>query len=212
MQVPVQPLSEEEEARLRELLAQTGSVSLPYARGVFSALACEPTQADPSDWLGWVLSGEVPDKQTLTRTFAFLMRDFYAIRECLVLGQPYAPHPEEKHALVQFCKGFVRVTQASKVWQEDTDALGLILPLAVVAGYLKLDSLRKVQPNLKLQESDWETRQRQELADQVSKVYTHFEAHRTTLAAIATVAKVGRNEACPCGSGKKFKKCCGVGG
>ncbi len=21
--------------------------------------------------------------------------------------------------------------------------------------------------------------------------------------------KVGRNEACPCGSGKKFKKCCG---
>jgi SEC-C motif-containing protein len=24
-----------------------------------------------------------------------------------------------------------------------------------------------------------------------------------------TVAKVGRNEPCPCGSGKKFKKCCG---
>ena len=23
------------------------------------------------------------------------------------------------------------------------------------------------------------------------------------------VAKVGRNEPCPCGSGKKFKKCCG---
>ena len=24
-----------------------------------------------------------------------------------------------------------------------------------------------------------------------------------------SVAKVGRNEACPCGSGKKYKKCCG---
>ena len=23
-------------------------------------------------------------------------------------------------------------------------------------------------------------------------------------------AKVGRNEPCPCGSGKKYKKCCGV--
>ncbi|MEI8078143.1 MAG: SEC-C metal-binding domain-containing protein, partial [bacterium] len=23
------------------------------------------------------------------------------------------------------------------------------------------------------------------------------------------VAKVGRNDACPCGSGKKFKQCCG---
>lgn len=24
--------------------------------------------------------------------------------------------------------------------------------------------------------------------------------------------KVGRNEVCPCGSGKKFKKCCGADG
>ncbi|MBT4699861.1 MAG: hypothetical protein HOB79_02200, partial [Rhodospirillaceae bacterium] len=24
------------------------------------------------------------------------------------------------------------------------------------------------------------------------------------------VQKVGRNEPCPCGSGKKFKKCCGA--
>jgi uncharacterized protein YecA (UPF0149 family) len=26
--------------------------------------------------------------------------------------------------------------------------------------------------------------------------------------ALATGAKVGRNERCPCGSGKKFKHCC----
>ena len=25
-------------------------------------------------------------------------------------------------------------------------------------------------------------------------------------------AKVGRNDPCPCGSGKKFKRCCGAGG
>ncbi|MDP6876102.1 MAG: YchJ family protein [Alphaproteobacteria bacterium] len=28
-------------------------------------------------------------------------------------------------------------------------------------------------------------------------------------AATVTVTKVGRNEPCPCGSGKKYKKCCG---
>lgn len=27
-----------------------------------------------------------------------------------------------------------------------------------------------------------------------------------------TAPKVGRNELCPCGSGKKYKKCCGAGG
>ncbi len=26
---------------------------------------------------------------------------------------------------------------------------------------------------------------------------------------ILTAIKVGRNDKCPCGSGKKFKKCCG---
>ena len=26
-----------------------------------------------------------------------------------------------------------------------------------------------------------------------------------------TTEKVGRNDPCPCGSGKKYKKCCGVG-
>jgi hypothetical protein len=28
---------------------------------------------------------------------------------------------------------------------------------------------------------------------------------------IRTALKAGRNEPCPCGSGKKFKKCCGPG-
>jgi uncharacterized protein YecA (UPF0149 family) len=27
--------------------------------------------------------------------------------------------------------------------------------------------------------------------------------------ALRTAAKVGRNDPCPCGSGKKYKKCCG---
>jgi uncharacterized protein YecA (UPF0149 family) len=27
---------------------------------------------------------------------------------------------------------------------------------------------------------------------------------------VRTSAKVGRNDPCPCGSGKKYKKCCGV--
>ena len=33
----------------------------------------------------------------------------------------------------------------------------------------------------------------------------------TTVPVCRTQPKVGRNERCPCGSGKKFKKCCGAG-
>ncbi|MFH0771210.1 MAG: preprotein translocase subunit SecA [Candidatus Omnitrophota bacterium] len=35
-------------------------------------------------------------------------------------------------------------------------------------------------------------------------------AERYSLNADTTVPKVGRNDLCPCGSGKKYKKCCGV--
>ena len=34
------------------------------------------------------------------------------------------------------------------------------------------------------------------------------EAEEAEASAVPT-AKVGRNDPCPCGSGKKFKKCCG---
>jgi len=27
---------------------------------------------------------------------------------------------------------------------------------------------------------------------------------------VQVAAKVGRNDPCPCGSGKKYKKCCGI--
>jgi preprotein translocase subunit SecA len=66
------------------------------------------------------------------------------------------------------------------------------------------------------------TRADEELALQPRRREQHIIEHRGTLSAgqeegdmaIKTVrrqgAKVGRNAPCPCGSGKKYKKCCGV--
>jgi uncharacterized protein YecA (UPF0149 family) len=38
---------------------------------------------------------------------------------------------------------------------------------------------------------------------------THKEKWGEMKIAPSSATKVGRNDACPCGSGKKFKKCCG---
>jgi len=38
----------------------------------------------------------------------------------------------------------------------------------------------------------------------------NFYRKELRLASSVRVVKVGRNEPCPCGSGKKYKKCCGV--
>jgi uncharacterized protein len=48
------------------------------------------------------------------------------------------------------------------------------------------------------------------------RAYRYFRAHQKAFAGSAfapeprsTTSKVGRNNPCPCGSGKKYKKCCG---
>ena len=63
--------------------------------------------------------------------------------------------------------------------------------------------------------------QREELSNQipasVAWIYRFWQPYRTAMTerSIATSfqrehPKVGRNDPCPCGSGKKFKKCCGA--
>ena len=54
-----------------------------------------------------------------------------------------------------------------------------------------------------------------DMLDGVQDVYDHFRDARERALAPATVrrdgAKVGRNDPCPCGSGRKFKQCHGAG-
>lgn len=40
-------------------------------------------------------------------------------------------------------------------------------------------------------------------------LYIDGEVDRAPNKTVATKSKVGRNEPCPCGSGKKYKRCCG---
>jgi uncharacterized protein len=209
MHVPVQPLSEVEEAELDDLLEHSGSVTLPHARGAFTAIGCEPSLQDPADWLPLVLGSEVAVDVMLKRIFTLLLRDLHAVAQCLALGQPSTPLPRDHEAVVQFCKGFVRVTRGSTAWQNDPEALELVLPLAVLAGYLPLESLRSLQPDVEFDAATWPSQTRRRLPDLLMRVYGHLEPLRQRQLSTGA-SKVGRNEPCPCGSGRKFKKCCGV--
>jgi preprotein translocase subunit SecA len=48
------------------------------------------------------------------------------------------------------------------------------------------------------------------VADSSAEAYEAAQAATRTVVAPRSVSKVGRNDPCPCGSGKKYKKCCGV--
>ena len=54
-----------------------------------------------------------------------------------------------------------------------------------------------------------EVRQNSERKQVEEKVQTNEDKGKTKKATPKRVAKIGRNEPCPCGSGKKYKQCCG---
>jgi preprotein translocase subunit SecA len=48
------------------------------------------------------------------------------------------------------------------------------------------------------------------MTDSSAEAYEAAQQATRTVVAPRSVSKVGRNDPCPCGSGKKYKKCCGV--
>lgn len=100
-------------------------------------------------------------------------------------------------------------------WQpllDDTEGTKAFLPIYLLGA----DRLTPAQEKLV------ETReQRSQLAelipDSIAWIYRFWQSHRyaelqrtNTVGARVDGVKVGRNDPCPCGSGKKFKKCCGA--
>lgn len=200
------PLTDQEVSELTQLLSDSGGTSLDYARGLFTAVASSPTSLEPADWLPWVLGPNTKDKTTLRQTIALLIRDAQSIAECLELGHPWLPDSDE--TLVQFCKGFTRAIQQGAEWQKAPDVFTKVLPIAVRAGYLEADSVQRFVP-MGNSVTEWLAAESGLLPERILELYRHFEpARQQQRKRAAASEKVGRNEPCPCGSGKKHKKCC----
>jgi uncharacterized protein len=205
----LEPLTAAETELLRVHLNDSGGASLDYARGVFSAVACSPTPVEPPTWLPWVLGASTPNKAVLRESFSLLMRESQSIAECLALGEPWFPASNE--GLVQFCKGFNRETQHGTEWRKASDVFLKVLPLAATAGYIDVSSLTNIlpgQPDAK----QWLLDEQPLLRTRLLEIHAAFADARAKASTAAQAAKgsVGRNEPCPCGSGKKFKKCCAI--
>lgn len=201
----LEPLTESEVSELNLHLTESGSASLDYARGVFTAVACGPAPVEPTTWLPWILGAAVPNKVSLRQMLELLVRDAQSIAQCLELGQPWLP--ESETSLTQFCKGFTRGTQADPEWQRASDLFTKVLPIAVRAEYLDLASVERFVPAAAQGAQAWIAAEHEQLPVRLLEIHSHFAARRAERKPTRS-EKVGRNEPCPCGSGKKHKKCC----
>lgn len=98
--------------------------------------------------------------------------------------------------------GFLDGINTSLTQELDLEELNEDSTLDITIDYEKLYyNMLKAKADWLYDLPQWETLLGEEMKKEI-RMKLHEDSH-------VTVAKVGRNDPCPCGSGKKYKKCCG---
>lgn len=184
--------------------------------GYFAAIACAPQMIMPSMWLPALWGGEEhsPAWDTLEEADAFnqYVMSFYNIVMTDMNDDNYEALymqgvvNEQTYTLVDdWCAGFLR---GINLW-------GPISPTDTIMLEVALEPIRQFSTERGFGElaelSDDQVEQRQQAIEPaVRKLFLHFFERRTqgNQDFIRATPKAGRNDPCPCGSGKKYKRCC----
>ena len=227
-----QPLTDAELERLTAVLTRFGdkhAMNLEQLDGFLAALICSPELVPPSEYLPviWggdiVLEDEFSAQPTLKDFLSLVMRHWNAIVDTLQSGEVYLPLLlEDEDGITHandWANGFLRGMDLRKEhWADlldDDDQGGLLVPIFALAHENNPD------PAMRSYNKPISAELREKLtvsaAAGVIGIYHYFESQRlfgketlgTTATFRRTMPKIGRNEPCPFGSGKKFKHCCG---
>ncbi len=182
--------------------------------GFFAALNCSPKNIPPSMWLPAIWGGSEPKwpNKTSYEEFTHLsFTHYHHVMESLQENEYHGiflERDQDDQVIVivdEWCSGFLR---GLDIWPEisndDAAQIEKVLPLfqlfATEEGWEKVDKLTPAS----LQE------EQNKISPTVQTLFEYFkkqrEQERTPIR--RETAKINRNAPCPCGSGKKYKKCC----
>lgn len=199
--------------------------------GFCAALIVCPEMIMPSEWLPIVLGQEGgidEDTVDLETGVALIMGHYNRVAQFLTLPchsfeTIYGTDPNSDDVLWEpWVSGFVSAMHIrSKAWDEimlstnkevASDLTALLLFQAFCMGEVDLSDaeIEKLDaqapdmiPNIVLNLNDWTKSQQQQ-----GFPFANQAAANTNISPTVH-KKVARNTSCPCGSGKKYKKCCG---
>ncbi len=221
------PLTRAELSRLGAFLNSCegdSTMNLEELDGFFAALIAGPESVMPSEYLPEVFGGELDEScefesiEEANEILGLLNRHWNAIAATLYKGEVYIPLllKDENGSLHgnDWARGFIRGTfmrcdgWVDLVKHEENG--GYLVPMMML--YHEHDEDPKMRPN------PITSKMREEIVAGMAAglvgAYQYFRDRRQY--EITSVheprrgtAKLGRNEPCPCGSGKKYKKCCG---
>ena len=227
-----QPLTDAEFERLSGLLGRFDNrrpMNLEQLDGFFAALICGPVNVSPSQYLPKICGddmvlGDTFNAQPVLQDFlSLLMRHWNVIADTLHSGEVFLPLLiEDENGITHandWANGFLRGMEFHREqWAKllgDEENGGWLVPILALAHENDTD------PDTRSYKEPISAEQREKLivgaAAGVTGIYRYFEAQRLVESALyenattfrRTLPKIGRNDPCPCGSGKKFKQCCG---
>lgn len=222
------PLTDGELDRLGEFLQKCKggkAMNTEEVDGFFSALIAGPEVVMPSEYLPEIFGGEMSDTcefkdlDEADDILGLLMRHWNTIAATLNKNEVYVPIllKDESGSCLgnDWARGFIRgVEFCREAWGElITDEKQGAWMIPVLTLYHEHDE----DPEMRPEPIGPEKREKiiVQMAAGIVGTYRYFRPPRQRVAGVyasetrTSPIKISRNEPCPCGSGKKYKRCCG---
>lgn len=221
---PNEPLTQPEIDRLAAFLRSRGGqgMNIEELDGFFAALVAGPDVVLPSEYLPLVFGGAGAEMspfagiEEANEILGLIMRHWNEISATLHNGDVHLPILlEDDTGLARgndWARGFIRGTELRRTaWAQlitDEEHGGCMIP-AMMLYYEHAEDPELRPPPI-------EPEQREQIIVQMAACIVHAYRYfqRRLPPPLGNMsgrgpAKAGRNEPCPCGSGKKYKRCCG---
>ncbi len=225
---PTHVITEQDLGQLDELLTRVdpdASMAVEELDGFFAALACCPAPVGIDEVLPMVLGAEPGDAETRlgAKDFARLRKLIERHRESMAIqlyeGDGIAPvlgfDEEDRPSGNAWAIGFVRAMalrpDAWEALDDDEEFAQALDPLMRLVEEVEPPEGEQALPIADDERDDAIAA----MVDGVVEVYDYFQVAREKALAPAEplrrgTPKVGRNDPCACGSGRKYKNCCGA--
>lgn len=213
------------------------AMDLSTLDGFLAAIVLDPRLIPPSQWLPWVWDMEkgqesptFTDSHQASRIIGFVMRHYNTVAASIAGGrfdpllmELAQPDDSEFFDAEGWCAGFMLgVSTFMETWrpvlEEHPELVAPMVLLGTERGWKMLEErAQDVATRKRLTQATYEA-----IPSAVAALHEHFKPEREQVlrsglrgsisppARRRDTPKVGRNDPCPCGSGKKFKKCCGA--
>lgn len=235
MTVPA-PLIDADLLRLEQLLADPAlqqAMRLDEAQAYLCAALAGPQPMAEAQWLGEVLGDAATSADDTGREATDLLRRLAAeLAAGLACGEPpilllYAKEGDasDDSDYVPWCQAYLHGVDSAPIdWfdalgaaddKEDSEEICYLdeqlFPLFMLTGDAAAAAAAAGEEWLSGRDLDHMRNECEEkLPQAVTNIYRFWVAQRSVRTFRHEQARIGRNEPCPCGSGMKYKRCCGT--